>query len=167
MHTHHYHGGGATPGRGWLMVRSNELEARSILDAIDRGDFYSTTGVTLNDIRFDGKELSVEIKPEEGVTFTTEYIGTHAGFDTSSTATLDGEGNEIVNTTRTYSEEIGEVFAVSNGLSSSYTLTGSELYVRVKITSSANQKDRITGEVIGKQLAWIQPVMPGLGMTAP
>lgn len=157
--THNYHSKGATPGRGWVKVRSNELEAGSILDAIDRGDFYSTTGVTLNDISFNGRELAVDIKPEEGVTYTTEYIGTLAGFDTSSTTTLDGEGNEIANTTRTYSEEIGQVFAVSNALSSSYTFTGNELYVRVRVTSSADQKDRITGEVIGKKVAWVQPVL--------
>jgi hypothetical protein len=157
--THNYHASGATPGRGWVKVRSNELETGSILDAIDRGDFYSTTGVTLNDIGFDGREITVDIKPEEGVTYTTEYIGTLSGFDTSSTPALDGEGNEIANTTRTYSEEIGQVLAVSNDLSSSYTFTGNELYVRVRITSSADQVDRITGEVIGKQVAWVQPVI--------
>ena len=159
--THSYHDRGATPGRGWVMVRSNELEAGSILDAIDRGDFYSTTGVTLNDISFDSNEITVDIKPEEGVTYTTEYIGTLSVFDASSTPTLDGEGNEIANTTRTYSEEIGQVLAVSNDLRSSYTYTGNELYVRVRITSSADQVDRITGEVIGTQIAWVQPVIPG------
>ncbi len=164
--THNYHAGGATPGRGWVKVRSNELETGSILDAIDRGDFYSSTGVTINDISFDGRELTVDIEPEDGVTYTTEYIGTVAGFDTSSTPSLDGEGNEIANTTRTYSEEIGQVLAVSNDLSSGYTFTGNELYVRVRITSSADQVDSITGEVIGKQSAWVQPVVPGPGVTA-
>ena len=128
------------------------------ISLLTTGDFYSTTGVTLNYISFNGRELNVDIKPEEGVTYTTEYIGTLAGFDTSSTPTLDGEGNEIANTTRTYSEEIGQVLAVSNDLSSSYTFAGNELYVRVRITSSADQTDRITGEVIGKQVAWVQPV---------
>ena len=159
--THNYHAGGATPGRGWVMVRCAELTPESLLDAIDRGDFYSTTGVTLSDISFDGKKISVDIEHEVGVTYTTEYIGTLSGFDTSSTTTLDGEGNEISNTTRTYSDEIGQVLAVTGDLSSSYTLTGDELYVRVKITSSADQTDRITGVVIGRQMAWVQPVIPG------
>ncbi|MCA1802063.1 MAG: hypothetical protein LC662_06350, partial [Rhodothermaceae bacterium] len=153
--THNYHAGGATPGRGWVMVRSDKLEAGSILDAIDSGDFYSTTGVKINEISFNGSELTVDIEPEEGITYTTEFIGTLAGFDTSSTATLDGEGNEIANTTRTYSEEIELVLSASSVLSSSYTFTGNELYVRVKITSSADKKDRITGDVIGKQVAWV------------
>jgi hypothetical protein len=148
------------------MVRSNELETGSILDALDRADFYCTTGVMLKDIRMNGRKIEVDIIPEDGVTYTTEYIGTLAGFDTSSTPTLDGEGNVISNTTQTYSEEIGQVLAVSNDLSSSYTFTGNELYVRVRITSSADKTDRITGEVLGKQVAWVQPVIPGTAMSA-
>ncbi len=160
--THRYHSEGATPGRGWVMVRSEDLTVESILDAIDNGDFYSSTGVVLSGLEYNGNQIRVEIEPEEGVTYTTEFIGTMSGVDLTGKPTLDGEGNEIHNTTGTYSEEIGKVLAVTNDLSSSYTLTGDELYVRVKITSSANQVDRITGEVIGRQVAWIQPVKPGI-----
>jgi hypothetical protein len=158
---HRYHSDGATPGRGWVMVRSPELEEGSILDAIDSGDFYSSTGVVLREINFDGKQLNIEIEPQEGVTYTTEYIGTLSGFDTSSKPTLDGNGDEIDNTTRSYSEEIGVVLASSNDLRSGYTLTGDELYVRARVISSADQADRITGNIIGKQTAWVQPVVPG------
>ena len=42
----------------------------------------STIGVTLIDISFDGREITV---PKEGVTYITEYIGSLSGFDTSST----------------------------------------------------------------------------------
>ncbi len=163
---HHYHSSGATPGRGWVMIRSRELGEQSILDAIDKGDFYSSTGVVLSDLGYDGEKISVEIEPQEGVTYTTEYIGTLRGFDPSGKPALDGEGNEIPNTTQTYSEEIGQVLASSNNLSSSYTFNGDELYVRVKITSSADQIDQVTGDVIGKQVAWIQPVVPGTSAIA-
>ena len=164
--THSYHARGATPGRGWVMVHSDELGEDSILDAIDRGEFYSSTGVTINNITFDGKRIKVEIEPEEGVEYTTEYIGTLSGFPTWNRPTLDGEGKVIPNTTRTYSDQIGNVLSTSTDLISSYSLTGDELYVRVKITSSADQVDMITGEVIGKQVAWVQPFIPGTRMLA-
>ncbi|MFO7922692.1 MAG: hypothetical protein R6U58_03295 [Bacteroidales bacterium] len=48
--------------------------------------------MTLIDISFDGREITV---PEEGVTYTTEYIGSLSGFDTSSTPTRDGEGTKL------------------------------------------------------------------------
>ncbi|MBS3777001.1 MAG: hypothetical protein V5A47_13145 [Bacteroidales bacterium] len=159
---HNYHSGGATPGKGWVMVNSRELTPENILDAIDRGDFYASSGVTLKEIHFDGERLEVEIKPQDGVEYTTEYIGTRSGFDAGSKTRLDESGSKMPNTTQAYSEDIGEVLASSTELKSGYTFTGDELYVRVRITSSANQKDQITGEVIGKQRAWIQPVVPGI-----
>lgn len=158
---HNYHGGGAGPGKGWVMVRSDELNPEAILDALDKGDFYSSTGVVLNDIQFDGETLEVEIQPEEGVEYETEFIGTRRGFDTESVPTTDTEGNEIENTTRTYSEEIGEVLSSSRSTTSSYTLTGDELYVRVRITSSAGQVDPVSEKQLGKkQKAWVQPHVP-------
>ena len=159
---HNYHSAGATPGRGWVMVRSAELTPESILDAIDKGNFYSSTGVSLENINFNGEEIEVEIKPEEGVEYTTEYIGTRSGFEKESEPRLDESGNEIDNTTRRYSDQIGKVLASSSDLQSSYTFTGDELYVRVRVTSSADQTDQITGEVTGKQRAWVQPVVPGI-----
>src|SRR6185503_1505418 len=40
---------GALPGRAWIMVRAASLEPVAITDAIRRGDFYASTGVTLQD----------------------------------------------------------------------------------------------------------------------
>ena len=39
----------AGPGRGWVVVRAPRLEARALLDALERGDFYASTGVELTD----------------------------------------------------------------------------------------------------------------------
>ncbi len=154
---HNYHGGSSGPGRGWVMVQSDELATHAILDAIDRGDFYASTGVTLKNIQFNGKNLKIEIEPQDGATYTTEFIGTLRGVDTTGVPTLDSEGNKIKNTTKTYSEEIGKVLATSQSLTPSYRFTGDELYVRVRITSSGDQIDPNTGNILGKQKAWVQP----------
>jgi hypothetical protein len=69
-------------------------------------------------------------------------------------------GNEIPNTTRIYSSEIGEIFASSNKTRSSYEFSGDELYVRVRITSTADHVDPVNGNILGKQRAWGQPVIP-------
>lgn len=154
---HYYHGGIVGPGKGWVMVNSDKLTPESILDAMDKGDFYASTGVTINDIQFKRGVLNIEIKPEEGVKYLTEFIGTRKGFDTSSFPTVDSSGMEIENTTRIYSDQIGEVLARSESSNPSYSFTGDELYVRVLITSDADQIDPTTGKVLGKQKAWIQP----------
>lgn len=154
---HNYHGGGAGPGKGWVMVRSGELSPGTILDAVDKGDFYSSTGVRLKDINFNGKKLILEIEPQEGIEFTTEFIGTLKGTDLNGKLTIDSKGNTIENTTQTYSNETGKVLARSNSLNPTYTFTGNELYVRARVTSTADHIDPNTGKILGKQKVWVQP----------
>jgi hypothetical protein len=154
---HNYHGGGAGPGKGWVMVRCEELSPEAILDAIDKGDFYASTGVVLKDLNFNGKKIQLKIEPQQGIQYTTEFIGTLKGTDLNATPTLDSEGNEIENTTLTYSKETGKVLAASHTLNPSYTFTGNELYVRARITATAEHIDPNTGKVLGYQKAWVQP----------
>ncbi len=158
---HNYHGGEGGPGKGWVMVRSKNFSPDAILEALDRGDFYASTGVILKNISFNGKTLKIEIEPEDGIKYKTDFIGTLKGFDSSSVPTTDAEGNEIENTTRTYSKEIGKVLATSNSTIPSYTFTGDELYVRVNVTSTADQIDPNSGKLLGKQKAWVQPTVKG------
>jgi len=157
-HSYQEKGGkGAGPGRGWVMVKSKDLTPESLLDALDKGDFYASTGVTINKIEFNGKTLKLEIKPQPKVDYLTEFIGTLNGFDTSSKPALDSLGNPIHNTTRIYSDRVGEVLKSSNDLKPAYTFSGNELYVRARITSTASQVDPITGRILEKQKAWVQP----------
>jgi hypothetical protein len=72
--THHYHGYHSGPGRGWVMVRSRSLNVDSILEAMDQGDFYSTTGINLIDVNRKNNKIKVKIKPEKGVKYITEYM---------------------------------------------------------------------------------------------
>ena len=47
--SHHYHSygvGKSNNGRGWVMVRSDRLEAAAIVLAMEAGDFYSSSGVS-------------------------------------------------------------------------------------------------------------------------
>ena len=40
---------GARPGRGWVFVRAPRLTSAAIVEALERGEFYSSTGVELAD----------------------------------------------------------------------------------------------------------------------
>lgn len=159
---HNYRGGdsGKTsqPGRSWIMVRAAYLTPEHIIDALERGDFYASTGVTLSDVRFDGQELALEIDPEEGATYVTQFIGTRRGYDPTSSPVLDDEGNPLP-VTRRYSEDVGEILAEVEGLAPTYEWEGDELYVRAKVVSSLPMED--APEPGLTQSAWVQPVLPG------
>jgi hypothetical protein len=158
--SHNYHQQSrskSNPGRGWVMVRAPRLSAEAIVAAMEDGDFYASTGVTLKQIRRTDRALDIEIDAEPGVTYTTHFIGTLKGFDPSSRPG-PRPTNSIFAVTRLYSEEIGTVLAVAAGSTVRYTAEGDELYVRAKIISSrAKANPYAEGE---KESAWVQPIVP-------
>jgi hypothetical protein len=154
---HEDHISKANPGRGWVMVRAPRLHAHDLVHAMEDGDFYATSGVTLSDFGFDGKALSIKIRPEKGVTYKTFFIGTRRGYDPSAKPLLNEKG-EPLGVTMQYSADIGRVLATVAGISPSYRLRGDEIYVRARVVSSKAKKNPYSeGET---ETAWVQPVVP-------
>ena len=118
------------------MVRAQFLTPEHLIRAMKAGDFYASSGVSLKDVQWDNetKTLSVEIDPQDGVTYWTEYIVTD----------VDGEP-----------EDIGRVGEATEQLRSSYTLKKGESIVRAVVTSSLAPEDPVWKEQ--KQQAWTQP----------
>src|SRR5690606_22647180 len=50
----------ALPGQGWIYVRANELTREAIMAALDRGDFYASTGVELEDLVADAAGITIK-----------------------------------------------------------------------------------------------------------
>ena len=65
----------ARPGRGWLMVRARRLEAREIVSAIERGDFYASTGVTLTSYEATAREVRLSVRVDGTTRFRVRFIG--------------------------------------------------------------------------------------------
>ncbi len=97
----------AGPGRGWIVVRSDRLEARALLAAVERGDFYASTGVELVDVQSTGTSMTVQIRRRGDFKYRIQFIG---------------KGGQLLK------EDIE--------LSATYTFTGSEGYVRAKVLDS-------------------------------
>jgi len=159
--SHHYHEmaiGKSNSGRGWVMVRARHLTAESIIKAMEAGDFYATSGVTLNDVQREKNQLGVAIKAEPGVTYRTQFIGTRKGTSTASELIPPADGQPPRTLPhRRYSKDIGAVLAEVEGASASYTLRGDEIYVRAKVISS---KPKVNGSVAGEfETAWTQPLV--------
>jgi hypothetical protein len=132
--SHHYHGGDVSPGRGWVMVQAPTLEAESLVEAMRAGRFYASTGVLLEQIRFDEKELALTIAGPDSNSCQTDFIGT-------------GKGD---------SAAPGVVLATASGPTPRYRLRGDELYVRATVTSSKpHPNPSFEGQL---EQAWTQPV---------
>ncbi len=126
------------PGRGWVMVRAEKLTPDAITAAMLRGDFYASTGVTLTSIESDETSLTVKIAPDDGVTYTTRFIGSRVG-----------EGGIT---------EAGVVLQESTGTEATYRFTGDELYVRATVLSDREHpRAYAEGDL---ETAWVQPVIP-------
>lgn len=146
----------SNPGRGWVMVLASELSVESIIDSLETGYFYASSGVRLRQIAVSPEEYSIEIEPVEGEYYVTEFIGTRQGYDWSSKPVVDEEGKKI-RTTRRYSDDIGEILATVRGTNASYKFQGDELYVRALVTSSAKAANPSIQD--GPKKAWCQPVV--------
>lgn len=63
------------PGRGWIMVRADTLTRDAIVNAIRRGDFYSTTGITLTKYTATRAAIELEIAPRADSRYRIEFVG--------------------------------------------------------------------------------------------
>lgn len=97
----------AGPGRGWISVRAPRLEARTLLDAVERGDFYASTGVELVDVKATATSLTVETRVVGGRKHRIQFIG-----------------------------KGGRALSEVHASTATYTFTGSEGYVRAKVIDS-------------------------------
>lgn len=65
----------ARPGQGWVMVRAERLSAPVILAAMERGDFYASTGVELSDYQVTDTSVSITVKRDSWAGYRVQFIG--------------------------------------------------------------------------------------------
>jgi len=65
----------SNPGGAFVVVKTDSLEAGALVEALRRGNFYSSTGVMLKDVRVDGKSLVLELDEEGQTRHTVYFIG--------------------------------------------------------------------------------------------
>jgi hypothetical protein len=108
---HHFQGEFApersNPGRGCVVVRAKNLAAREIVENLEKGWFYASTGVVLDDIIVTPPQIEIRIAPRGDFKFRTEFIGS------GGKILLKAETNPAI-----------------------YRLQGNERYVRAKVYDS-------------------------------
>jgi hypothetical protein len=97
----------AGPGRGWVVVRATRLEPGALMDALERGDFYASTGVELSEVETTTDRIRVDVRPTSYSKYRIQFIGRK-----------------------------GQVLQESLEPSATYTFRGDEGYVRARVLES-------------------------------
>jgi hypothetical protein len=97
----------ARPGQGWVMVRAARLAPDAIVEALERGDFYASTGVQLADVQATSRSLTLVVKESGSTRSRVQFIG---------------KGGQVL-------KEVTTSSAV-------YEFAGDEAYVRAKVIDS-------------------------------
>jgi hypothetical protein len=95
------------PGRGWIYVRTDRLEPRAIVEALERGSFYASTGVELTDLQATASAITVTIKATTYSRYRVQFIGRN-----------------------------GRVLSEATTPAATYAFKGDEGYVRVRVLES-------------------------------
>jgi hypothetical protein len=151
---HHIPSGRAEPGRGWVMVLADELTPAALVEAMDRGRFYASTGVRLARIETSDEGMRVIVAAEPGVDYRIDFIGTRRGFDASGQPPVDRAG-KVVYGTRRYGPDVGAVLDSVAGASADYVFRPDDLYVRALVTASRRHPN--PSQPLQFEQAWVQP----------
>jgi hypothetical protein len=152
------------PGRGWVEVLADKLTPEALIEAMEHGRFYASSGVQLERIEASESGLRVVVDPQPDDRYTIEFVGTRVTTNLQGEPIVDDQG-EPRHVTHRYDSAIGEVLAKVEGNEAEYTFDGTELYVRARITSASPHPN--PAEVGDRQQAWTQPVVgPGASNAA-
>jgi hypothetical protein len=95
------------PGKGWVYIRAPRLEARALVEALERGEFYASTGVQMQSVEAGPASLALAIKTEPSSKYRIQFIGRQ-----------------------------GRVLSEVTTPTATYTFKGDEGYVRAKVLES-------------------------------
>lgn len=133
--THNYYFFGPTfsnAGRAWVMVDAPELTPQALIEAMEAGRFYTTSGVTLRQLPQAVNTLMIRIKTEPNITYRIQFFGVRKG------------------------KQQAELLREVADTSASYTLSDDTWLVRAKIISSKPKYNPfMPGDV---ETAWTQPI---------
>jgi hypothetical protein len=96
----------ARPGQAWIVVQAEKLAAADILAALERGDFYASTGPALETYDVSKESIKITIKPAGQTRYRVQFLSR------------------------------GKVLQETVGVAATYRIRGDEGYVRAKILDS-------------------------------
>jgi hypothetical protein len=116
------------------MVQTDSLTPASLIRSLEAGNFYSSTGVTLDQVKTTNKSLFVKVRPEPGVSYRIEFIGVKKG------------------------EQRSKILKTIQGNEGSFKVSSQYIFVRSRIISSKIKSNPFSAGDL--EMAWTQPISP-------
>lgn len=132
--SHQYHQFGkkySNAGRGWVMVNATALDPGAIIEAMENGDFYASTGVIVEKYGISNDKITVALPKKHGTHYIIELIGVPNG------------------------SEKPQIIEGTMGDKAVFTVPDNYLFVRIRITSNKTNKNFFDETEFEK--AWLQP----------
>ena len=114
------------------MVQAEGLDAASLINSMEAGKFYASTGVEFKTLLIEKNEIRIDIAEEKDVTYTIDFIGVKKG------------------------ENDSKVIESVKGTSATFKMTYEYLFVRAGVTSTKQKYNPF--EDGDFEMAWTQPV---------
>ena len=170
--THRYRGEPGNmlmPGNAWSLVRAASLDAASLIEAMNAGDFVTCEGLEPDDVSFDRPSGTLEVSvPAGAVPRTVRFIVTKRDFSEKPVATVTVRPDaakdvpKFQRTINIYDEKIGKVVKTVTAragepIRAAYTMASDDLYVRARIEEKGSTLCTASLHPQGLHVAWTQP----------
>ena len=133
----------SNPGRGWVMVQSESLNPDAITEAMLSGNFYSSSGVALKNVKRSKGSITIEIDNKA----TEKELTSDILFGTKVKAGKPGYEISFIGPE-------GKVVKTVHGTSATCKVPDGNAFLRGKVTLRKHRKDG----TVGAYYAWTQPV---------
>ena len=132
----------SNPGRGWVMVQSNELSANAITESMSKGRFYASSGVFLSLVSSSKEEYQITV--DTAATFQSINNSFVVGFKNENSK--EGFAIEFI-------ADGGEIIQRVEGVSAKIKIPDGVKYLRGKVIYSIKRSS-----FMEQFFAWTQPV---------
>ena len=170
--THRYRGEPGDmlmPGNAWSLVRAASLDAASLIEAVNAGDFVTCEGLEPDDVSFDQSSGTLEVSALPGLSVrTVRFIVTKRDFSEKPVGKVvvrpsqHKDEMKFQREINIYEEKIGKVvktvrFRPGEPIHASYTMASDDLYVRARIEERGSTLCTASLHPRGVRVAWTQP----------
>jgi hypothetical protein len=139
----------ALPGSGWVVVNANRLSRDAVVSSLARGEFYSSTGVVLRELRYDRERYFVDVD------LHATPAQTRVPAVAEAAPIVSGEPGITIE----FIGKDGVVLARAHGDSADFAVEPSHGYVRAKVTWLEALETRLDDAPrLRRFVAWTQPM---------